>query len=353
MFGSPQPSRLHLAYRQTMDGTRPTDILPLERTVETTQPFQTHVGFSVTPSLGIPPSPTSKTHKFRRCSTPKPPPRNSDDETVCTVPSRSSSTSNLCSMPAALPHTVAEDVFSDRCFRTLHSWTTSTSRQAGTTSQTGPPTCLQSLINAEGTLPYAYILPKPSKAFEKARPIISYMLSWNAKLGQLVGTLVYELCRSIFGDMQLDRTVQDIITDIQKIFDNIPNHIELDLQQQDLSGFFNSVPHARMIEAVTYAVNHYIAHKGVAPDSKLSTSLAMEDRTQRIFRGRFRRAGQKYLAIQLNHIPKITEFLLKHSYFTVGGMVFRQIQGASMGSHFAPALCGLVAAFQEYCFHKF
>ena len=23
-----------------------------------------------------------------------------------------------------------------------------------------------------------------------------------------------------------------------------------------------------------------------------------------------------------------------------------------MGSHFAPALCGLVAAFQEYCFHK-
>ena len=54
----------------------------------------------------------------------------------------------------------------------------------------------------------------------------------------------------------------------------------------------------------------------------------------------------------LDHIPKIAEFLLKHSYFTVGGLVFRQIQGASMGSHFAPALCGLVAAFQEYCFHK-
>ena len=214
------------------------------------------------------------------------------------------------------------------------------------------PTLLHSLINTEGTLPYAYILPKPSKDFEKARPIISYMLSWNAKLGQLFGTLVYELCRSIFGDMQLDRTVQDIIKDIQKIFDDIPNHIELDLQQQDLSGFFNSVPHSRMIEAVTYAVNHYIAHKGVTPDSKLSTSLATEDRTQRIFRGRFRRAGQKYLAIQLDHIPRITEFLLKHSYFTVGNLVFRQIQGASMGSHFAPALCGLVAAFQEYCFHK-
>ncbi len=58
------------------------------------------------------------------------------------------------------------------------------------------PNIVHTLINPEGTLPYAYILPKPSKLFEKARPIISYMLSWNAKLGQLVGTLVYELCCS-------------------------------------------------------------------------------------------------------------------------------------------------------------
>ncbi len=214
------------------------------------------------------------------------------------------------------------------------------------------PNIVQTLINPEGILPYAYILPKPSKMFEKARPIISYMLSRNPKLGQLVGALVYELCRSIFDGLQLDRTVQDIITAIQKTFADIPEDVELDLQQQDLSGFFNSVPHSRMIEAVTYAVNRYIAHKGVAPNSKLSTSLALEDRTQRIFRGRFRQAGKKYLAIQLDHIPKITDFLLRHSYFTVGGLVFRQIQGASMGSHFAPALCGLVAAFQEYCFHK-
>ena len=133
------------------------------------------------------------------------------------------------------------------------------------------PNIVQTLINPEGILPYAYILPKPSKMFEKARPIISYMLSRNPKLGQLVGTLVYELCRSIFDGLQLDRTVQDIITAIQKTFADIPEDVELDLQQQDLSGFFNSVPHSRMIEAVTYAVNHYIAHKGVAPNSKLST----------------------------------------------------------------------------------
>lgn len=85
------------------------------------------------------------------------------------------------------------------------------------------------MINPEGQLPYAYLLPKPSKAFEKARPIISYMLSWNAKLGQIIGTIVYELCRSIFGDLQVDRTVQTIIEDIQRQFDQIPIDVELNL----------------------------------------------------------------------------------------------------------------------------
>ena len=94
---------------------------------------------------------------------------------------------------------------------------------------------------------------------------------------------------------------EDYFLTFQKIF-------EFELQQQDLSGVFKSVPHSRMIEAVTYAVQHYIVYKGVAPDSKLSASLAAEDRTQRIFRGRFRQAGRKYLAIQLDHIPKITTF---------------------------------------------
>jgi len=56
--------------------------------------------------------------------------------------------------------------------------------------------------------------------------------------------------------------------------------------------------------------------------------------------------------IKLSEIPTMVIFLLQHSYLTVGNYVFRQIQGASMGSQFAPALCGLVAAFQEYCFFK-
>ena len=58
-------------------------------------------------------------------------------------------------------------------------------------------------------------------------------------------------------------------------------------------------------------------------------------------------AGRGYLNIKLSDIPKMVIFLLKHSYLTVGNHVFRQIQGASMGSQFAPALCGLDENFQS------
>ena len=213
------------------------------------------------------------------------------------------------------------------------------------------PRVAQSLINPEGTLPYAYLLPKPSKDFEKARPIISYMLSWNAKLDKssapssmnYVGLFLVTYNLTV----PYKPSSQRFNTNLNR-FQPMLNWTYNNRIFPD----FNSAPHSRMIDAVTFAVNHYSYEHGISLDSTLSTSIAQEDRTQRIFRGRFRQAGRRYMNIKLSESPTMVIFLLQNSYLTVGNHVFRQIQGASMGSQFAPALCGLVAAFQEYCFFK-
>ena len=49
-------------------------------------------------------------------------------------------------------------------------------------------------------------------------------------------------------------------------------------------------------------------------------------------------------------LPALVSHLLDSSYFTVGLTVFRQCQGASMGSPLSPALRSAVALFREYCF---
>ena len=56
------------------------------------------------------------------------------------------------------------------------------------------------------------------------------------------------------------------------------------------------------------------------------------------------------MTITLRDIPSLVQYLLDHSYFTVGSQVFRQRRGASMGSQFAPVLCSAVALQREWNF---
>lgn len=112
--------------------------------------------------------------------------------------------------------------------------------------QVALPPHLRKLVSSHGTCPYAYILPKPSKFFESARPNISYTGSWNCRLGQVVGGIVLQLCCSLLHNISLDQDVLQIMKTIQSAFSEVP----VQLDQQDLSGFFNSVPHSRMIHCV-------------------------------------------------------------------------------------------------------
>ena len=56
------------------------------------------------------------------------------------------------------------------------------------------------------------------------------------------------------------------------------------------------------------------------------------------------------MTITLLDIPSLVQYLLDHSYFTVGSQVFRQRRGASMGAQFAPVLCSAVALQREWNF---
>ena len=139
---------------------------------------------------------------------------------------------------------------------------------------------------------------------------------------------------------------------IHYVFDDLPSHLPINMDQQDFSGFFNSVPHSRMVDSVWYALHVYCHKYNVSLDSTITFQLQDRESAQRIFRGRYRRAGNRTTQVSLIHLPAMVSFLLRNSYFMVGRHLFKQVQGASMGSHFAPALCGLVAACQEHIFSK-
>ena len=85
----------------------------------------------------------------------------------------------------------------------------------------------------------------------------------------------------------------------------------------------------------------------------MSVSLKRKEKQNRIFRGSWRGSGRAVKSIVLRQVLPLTSLLLKHSIFVAGTQVYTQIQGASMGSQWAPILCSLVALHQESIFQKF
>ena len=163
------------------------------------------------------------------------------------------------------------------------------------------PPHLRKLASPGGKCPCAYILPKPSKHFEAARPIIAYTNSWNNRLGEVIGGVVLQLIRSLFRETSLDKDVVQIMRAIHYVFDDLPSHLPINMDQQDLSGFFNSVPHSRMVDSVWYALHVYCHKYNVSLDSTITFQLQDRESAQRIFRGRYRRAGNRTTQVSLIH----------------------------------------------------
>ena len=119
------------------------------------------------------------------------------------------------------------------------------------------------------------------------------------------------------------------------------------IQQQDISGFFNAVPRERIIAAVPYVLHRYLELEGLDAAAEVSVSLMIKDKLNRVFRGMLRAHTTRRHVLVLQDLITLTEFLLKHSFLSVGRVVLRQVQGASMGSQLAPALCSTVAMLME------
>ena len=118
--------------------------------------------------------------------------------------------------------------------------------------------------------------------------------------------------------------------------------------QQDLIGFFNSVPHSRICSALQLMLYRLQKHFGqTADDLAFQVDHKAGTNDVRIFKGQRRFRGSNTKVLQIRHVMELTEFLLQSAYFKVGVDTYCQMQGACMGSLLAPVPCAMVAAEQE------
>ena len=200
------------------------------------------------------------------------------------------------------------------------------------------------------SLPVARILPKPSKAFMKARPIIACDHCWHSRLTAFLAKGVFQIMLVVLppGSTFNMLSVQQVIRTMWHSMMSFHAAEPANMTQQDLIGFFNSVPHDRFLQALTYTL-FLLQEQWGEPwqEQSLQLSFRNKDSNFRVFRGRRRFAARNTRTMHLEDLPDLTAFMLQSSYFQCGAFIFRQIQGA-VGSALAPVLCTLVASTTEF-----
>ena len=109
-------------------------------------------------------------------------------------------------------------------------------------------------FDCQARLSTACMLPKPTRWFRKARPIVDYSRSWILKLGTALSVVLLEISKSFtccFNTMSL--------TAAQQIFKQTSVEEELDVLQQDIAGFDNQVSHDRIV--LVYSMSFQVFSK--------------------------------------------------------------------------------------------
>ena len=127
-------------------------------------------------------------------------------------------------------------------------------------------------FNWQAQLPAAYVLPKPSRHFQKARPVVNFSKAWPSRIGQALSIVLEMMCTTVFPTLAPDLNIRDVLHDVRRNFASYQDE-PLTLQQLDIAGFYNQVEHGRIIQALEFIVHRYCFLQQVSPDSEIQASM--------------------------------------------------------------------------------
>ena len=207
-------------------------------------------------------------------------------------------------------------------------------------------------LRLQAPLPTARILPKPTKDWQKARPIISFFRTWAAPFLTVFGALIFELTKAAFPDIAGQLPVQELIQQLWDALSKADPDEYIHLVSQDLSGFFTSIPTERFHQALQVLIHRYDQVVGLRSSSQWSVYEVKSDHRRRMFKGKWRRQTKIPRIFREQDLRHLLDFVIDNSHFEINGYLFRQERGVAMGSPAAPPLCNLVATVDDFFWHQ-
>ena len=200
-------------------------------------------------------------------------------------------------------------------------------------------------INKKSNLPYGFVFLKKKKQFLKGRTLISYYNSRYGRLLQVTARTLDSMLLQLWPQSMGQLAVPQIWSRIHAFFRETSTEFTFDNINDDLVGFFNSVPQDRLLDAINSLITQWQDQH-----DQVTLSVDMSQRgnpLQLSYVGKFHRAPRKTRVIQPSDILTIVQSSLQSHIFQAVNVIWHQIRGAGIGSHISPTLSNLAVSMIE------
>ena len=199
-------------------------------------------------------------------------------------------------------------------------------------------------VDSSGSLPVGFVLLKRKKLFRKGRTIVSYL---HAPLRRLLAGAAYAIQLMLCTVWQgLDLSIPEIWRRVHQFFQDMPSSVLLLEFNDDLVGFFNSVPREMIISALQMLIRDYQNETGVhvfTVDLRKSTASAQRALPNKPRGGR----SNCIHTLDISHLVEIVQLSFRTGVFVANHKCFQQVRGTCIGNQISPVLSSLPVILRE------
>jgi hypothetical protein len=184
-------------------------------------------------------------------------------------------------------------------------------------------------FNWEAHLPYAYVFVKQKKAYKAARSIISYSGAAMAKLLRATSLVLLEVAKIAYPQTFGNLNNSQVWPSLHKLLSEVPQDTNIHVVNDDLMGFFTSIPQDRIMASVKHCIAKYFSNRPEAAQWQevcFTAQVSQKQSPGRVFRGKSRRATATPRVIKAGDIYTIVETSFALNIFTVVGRSFKQVR---------------------------
>ena len=231
-----------------------------------------------------------------------------------------------------------------------------TSHQPTSTTTSPPPFQRASALDTNGASArlhhpvYGIVHLKAKKQWQKGRAIVSYFHSMSGNLLRITSRALDITLQHLFPQHLGQLSISQLWRRFHCYLTQTPTDVTLHATNDDLVGFFNSVPQHRLIDAVHSMIQQWQSQQSTHPVTVDTKATGNPFHHSHVGRHYTKHPTQRTL--HTSDITTIVTFALNTCIFQACNNTYKQIRGAGIGSQLSPALCNVAITLIENSWHQ-